>query len=133
MVSGVKVNNKSPLDVRIVAIDFILRHHGDSKNMGWLLLGGIILTMGDILMKEWVNTNSKLHLALGLGMYFISLICLAMSFREKNIAVASMMLIIFNILSLALVSWLYFKEPLSHQQLAGLALGIATVVVMESA
>jgi multidrug transporter EmrE-like cation transporter len=101
--------------------------------MGWLLLGGIILTMGDILMKEWVNTNSKLHLAFGLGLYFISLICLAISFREKNIAVASMMLIIFNVLSLALVSWLYFKEPLSQQQLAGLALGIATIIVMESA
>jgi multidrug transporter EmrE-like cation transporter len=100
---------------------------------GLAIVGGNYPDVGGYPDERMGNTNSKLHLALGLGLYFISLICLAISFREKNIAVASMMLIIFNVLSLALVSWLYFKEPLSQQQLAGLALGIATIVVMESA
>jgi multidrug transporter EmrE-like cation transporter len=101
--------------------------------MVWLVFGGILLTIGDIVMKEWVNTNNKLYFLIGLAFYIVSLICLAMTFHEKNIAVASMMLIIFNVITLALVSWLMFKEPLSSRQLVGLGLGIATIILMESA
>ncbi len=101
--------------------------------MALLLIGGILLTIGDIVMKEWVNNNSPLYFLTGLGLYILSLICLAFTFHDKNIAVASMMLIVFNVLILALVSWLYFKEPLSSRQLVGLGLGIATIIVMESA
>jgi multidrug transporter EmrE-like cation transporter len=99
--------------------------------MLWLILGGILLTVGDIIMKEWVQTENSLYFLVGLAFYIISLICLAFTFREKNIAVASLMLIIFNVVILSIVSWLFFNEPLSLRQFLGLGLGIAAIIMME--
>jgi multidrug transporter EmrE-like cation transporter len=98
-----------------------------------LLIGGIILTAGDILMKEWVVTNKYLFYFIGLAVYLIGLNFLAQSFKFKNIAVASVIFVIFNVVTLSLVSWLYFKETLSPMQIIGMALGIAAIIVLELA
>jgi multidrug transporter EmrE-like cation transporter len=98
-----------------------------------LLAGGIILTVGDILMKKWVNTHSTLFYIIGLIVYLIGLNFLAQSFRFKNIAVASVIFVIFNVVTLSIVSWLYFKETLSTLQIIGIILGITSVVVLELA
>jgi multidrug transporter EmrE-like cation transporter len=96
-----------------------------------LLIGGIILTAGDILMKEWVSTNRYLFYFIGLAVYLIGLNFLAQSFKFKNIAVASVIFVIFNVVTLSLVSWIYFKETLSIMQIIGIALGIAAIIVLE--
>ncbi len=96
-----------------------------------LLIGGLILTVGDIIMKKWVNTNAYIFYFLGLFVYLIGLNFLAQSFRFKNIAVASAIFIIFNIVTLSFVSWLYFKESLSLLQIAGIVIGIIAIVVLE--
>lgn len=61
------------------------------------------------------------------------MVFLSLSYRYKNIAVASTMLVIFNIITLAIVSWLYFKEALTPMQLIGIGLGIASVIFLELA
>ena len=98
-----------------------------------LLIGGIILTLGDILMKQWVITNRYLFYFIGLVVYLIGLNFLAQSFKFKNIAVASVIFVIFNVVTLSLVSWLYFKETLSLMQIVGIMLGIASIIVLELA
>ena len=98
-----------------------------------LLAGGIILTAGDVVMKKWVSTNNYVLYFIGLATYLVGLNFLAQSFKFKNIAVASVMLIIFNVIILSLVSWLYFKEALSPLQITGMIMGIAAVVVLELA
>lgn len=98
-----------------------------------LFIGGSVLTIGDIVMKKWTTTNS-IHLFLsGLFIYLIGLIFLALSYKYKNIAVASTMFVVFNIVTLSFVSWLYFKESLSNFQLIGIFLGIASVAFLELA
>lgn len=82
-------------------------------------------------MKKWVNTNAYIFYFLGLFVYLIGLNFLAQSFRFKNIAVASAIFIIFNIVTLSFVSWLYFKESLSLLQIAGIVIGIIAIVVLE--
>jgi multidrug transporter EmrE-like cation transporter len=99
--------------------------------MLWLILGGILLTIGDIIMKKWVQTENLSYFLFGLIFYIVSLICLAFTFREKNIAVASLMLIIFNVVILSVVSWLFFSEPPTLRQFFGLCLGISAIVMME--
>ncbi|MEI7558347.1 MAG: hypothetical protein WCJ45_06135 [bacterium] len=63
----------------------------------------------------------------------VAMVFLSLSYRYKNIAVASTMLVIFNIITLAIVSWLYFKEALTPMQLIGIGLGIASVIFLELA
>lgn len=97
-----------------------------------LLLGGCILTVGDIFMKKWVITdNFRLYLY-GMLIYTFALNFVAVSFKCKNIAVATIIFVLVNVISLTLVSWFYFNEKLSIVQLIGIGLGIVSVIVLES-
>lgn len=96
-----------------------------------LFFGGLILTAGDILMKQWVAAGSAWLYVAGMGVYLIGLNFLAQSFRYENIAVASTIFVVFNIATLLVLSWLYFKEPISHIQLIGLFLGLAAIILLE--
>jgi multidrug transporter EmrE-like cation transporter len=96
-----------------------------------LLVSGLLLTIGDIILKKWVLSNSAHHYLYGLLFWIVALNMLAWSFRYKNIAVASMLMVIFNVLSLVLVSVFYFKENLSGREALGILLGIASVVLLE--
>jgi multidrug transporter EmrE-like cation transporter len=98
-----------------------------------LFVGGIILTVGDIFMKKWVGTNNYYFYFAGLVIYIVSLNLLAFSFKYKNIAVASIIYIIFNIVTLSIVSWFYFKETLNTMQMVGITLGLISVIVLELA
>jgi len=68
-------------------------------------------------MKKWVINNNISLFVIGLTIYLIGLIFLVFSFKYKNIAVASTIFVIFNILTLLLVSWFYFKENLNLFQI----------------
>lgn len=98
-----------------------------------LLIGGLILTIGDIFMKKWVGTNLFLFYFVGMIFYLIGLNFLAQSFKLENIAVASTILVIFNIVTLSIVSWLYFKETLLPLQIIGIIVGIIAVIILELA
>ncbi len=96
-----------------------------------LLCGGIVLTSGDIVMKQWVATDKKPFFFIGLAVYLVGLVFLSLSFKYKNIAIASVLLVIFNVSTLLLVSWLFYHETLSTWQVVGLLLGLAAVVILE--
>ena len=82
-------------------------------------------------MKKWVNTQTHTWYIIGLIVYMIGMNFLAQSYRYKNIAVASVIFVIFNIITLAIVSRLYFKESLSPLQIIGVITGIAAVILLE--
>ncbi len=96
-----------------------------------LLVGGVILTAGDLFMKQWVQSNRRLFYVIGLVIYLVGMLFLAQSFRHKNIAVASVIFVLFNVITLTVVSWLYFKEGLTAWQIFGILLGLASVAVLE--
>ncbi len=102
-------------------------------NIGLLLLfiGGLLLTAGDIIMKKWVINNSFYFYFFGIIIYLVALNFLAQSYKFKNIAIASMIFVIFNIITLSIVSWFYFKETLSPMQILGIVLGISSVIILE--
>jgi len=98
-----------------------------------VLIGGLILTGGDILMKKWVGTNNYLFYIFGMLIYVVGLNFLAQSFKYKNIAVASIIFVLFNIITLSIFSWFYFKETLSIISIIGIVLGLISVIVLEIA
>ncbi|EKD24332.1 MAG: hypothetical protein ACD_81C00051G0004 [uncultured bacterium] len=98
-----------------------------------LFLGGCTLTVGDIIMKKWVLNNDRLLFIFGLLVYLVGLVFLSYSFKYKNIAVASTIFVIVNIATLSLISWAYFKEPLSPLQMVGITLGVSSILFLELA
>lgn len=98
-----------------------------------LLVGGTILTVGDIIMKEWTIHNNSWYFFVGLFVYMIGLTFLAHSYRYENIAIASIIFVIVNIVTLLGVSAFYFKETLSPFQLIAIVFGISAVVMLEAA
>lgn len=98
----------------------------------WLIfIGGLILTVGDVFQKQWVATGKTYNFWIGLLIWLIGCVCLAFSFKEKNMAVASVMFVVFNALSLSLVSWFWYNEKLTATQMTAMALAVASIVVLE--
>jgi multidrug transporter EmrE-like cation transporter len=102
-----------------------------SRSLILLIIGGLILTVGDIVIKKWVQLSVWGYYALGMVAYIIALNFLAFSFKDKNIAVATMIFTVINVVTLSIFSWGYFKEPLSPIQIFGLALGLVSVAILE--
>jgi multidrug transporter EmrE-like cation transporter len=96
-----------------------------------LFSGGVVLTVGDIIMKKWVTNGSHVFYFLGLAVYLVGLNFLAQSYHFRNIAGASTAMTIVNVILLLGFSYFYFKEPLSPLQLIGVALGIIAIVFLE--
>jgi len=102
-------------------------------NIGLLLvlIGGVILTIGDVFMKQWSSNNSWITFAIGLLTWSVGLVFLAFSFKYKNIAVASLIFSLSNVIFLTLLSWLYYKETLTTYQIIGMLIGIVAVIFLE--
>jgi multidrug transporter EmrE-like cation transporter len=103
-------------------------------NVGLLLvlIGGLILTIGDIVFKKWAITNNWQTFFFGLFIWTIGLCFLAFSFKYKNIAIASLIFSLSNVIILTTISWFYFGETITIIQLVGIILGITAVILLES-
>ncbi|MBP6889077.1 MAG: EamA family transporter [Candidatus Moranbacteria bacterium] len=95
------------------------------------ITAGIILTIGDIVLKQWVRNSSSLFYAGGIFLYLISMNLLAYSYKYENIAVASLLMVIFNILTLTFVGYFFFHENITPYEIIGIVLGIASVSFLE--
>ena len=96
-----------------------------------LLIGGVVLTAGDIMMKQWVATSSGYWYWIGLSVYIIGLNFLAQSFKYKDIATASVAFVLFNVISLSIVDRLFFNVKLTTLQLTGIIIGLIAIIVLE--
>jgi len=99
--------------------------------MIWLIFGGTILTVGDIFFKYWTKNPKTWLYIVGIAIYLVGLTFLVQSFKTQNIAVASAVFVIINIVTLGLVSWLFFKEPLTTLQIIGIAIAIIAILILE--
>ena len=99
--------------------------------MFYIIVGGILLTVGDIIFKHWLVSDKPILLIPGIISYAGGLVCLILSYRSINIAVASALMVIFNIVFLAIASTFLFKEHLSTYQLIGLVIAIIAILFLE--
>ncbi|MCK7589765.1 hypothetical protein M0G43_04190 [Subsaxibacter sp. CAU 1640] len=97
----------------------------------YIAIGAIFDTCGDLLMKNWVLNNSKYYFLSGMIFYVIGLSFLAYSFTIKNIVVASVLFLIFNIIMLCLVNSMFFSESLNSKETLALFLGLIAVILFE--
>ena len=95
------------------------------------IIGGIILTIGDIVLKKWVVTSYGLFYASGLILYFISMVLLSQSYKYEDVVVASMLIILFNVITLTLVGRFVFKENITVYEISGIVFGIIGILFLE--
>lgn len=96
-----------------------------------LFIGGLILTAGDIIATEWVRYGgANLYLPVML-FYLIGMILLVDTYKHKNIATASTILVIFNIVILFFVGIFFFAENVNVQKVVGILLCFLSIYLLE--
>ena len=97
----------------------------------WVISGASIWTVGDIFIKQWVESD-KLHLlVIGILIWIAGLLCLAESFKYKNMVIAGVLMVVVNAIMLAIVSWVFYKEQLTVLQIAGVIVGMVGLYLLE--
>jgi multidrug transporter EmrE-like cation transporter len=96
-----------------------------------LFVGGVVLTLGDIVAKNWVIKKEKYLYVVCMLFYLIGLNFLVWSYKFEDIAVASIIFEIFNVITLTLAGIYLFKENITKTELAGMILGVFSIIVLE--
>ena len=91
----------------------------------------MLLTLGDVFFKKWATEDKYIFYGAGILFYIIGLIFFSLTLKEKNLAVASTILVTMNTISLVAVSYFYFHEKLTPIQAGGLVLSIIGVILLE--
>lgn len=100
-------------------------------DLALLGIGGLFLTAGDIVFKYYAMEHKVMLYAGGIALYVVGLAFLVKTYETDNIAVASAVFVIANIITLTLVEWLWFHEPLSPYAIVGIVLAIAAIFFFE--
>jgi multidrug transporter EmrE-like cation transporter len=86
---------------------------------------------GDIFFKKWSLANSNTMLYIGLTVYFLGSIFWALSLKYETLSKAISVFTILNLVIVAAVGVLYFKEDLTVINKLGIALGILSIILVE--
>lgn len=90
-------------------------------------------------MKEWIKASGGNFLThpvvylIGMAAYVISLTLFAFSLKKENIAVATIILIFFNILTVLIVGRYFFGESFTSFHYIGMLLGVLALIAFELA
>jgi len=95
------------------------------------LIGGLIATCGDIISKKWIASGHPMFFLLGFLVYMLAILILMISFKHEHIVIATVLYILFNILSFIIVSSVVFKEPLNTIQLIGIGIALVSMIILE--
>lgn len=98
----------------------------------WIVLGGVFLTGGDILFRIFQSSQWKFGFVVAFCVYGIGSLCMMLSFFGENIAVASILTLVFNVLIYLAAAYFFFGDTVSHREIFGILLGLAAVMVIES-
>lgn len=105
--------------------------------LGLLFVGGTFLTIGDVSMKKWMLTYSEnfftdhLYYIVGMIFYISGLTMFAFTLKHKNLAIATIMLVFFNVFTISIVGYFFFGERFSVTQIVGILVGLLSVTLLE--
>jgi len=99
-----------------------------------LIIGGTVVTFGDIFLKKWAISYApiiSLRFLIGILISSIGLTFLAFAFRSKSIATANIIFVAVNTIAIIIIQMLYFKEKITLIQLIGIIIAAAGVILIE--
>lgn len=97
----------------------------------WVSLGGLTLTVGDVLFRQYFLTPHAGYFVAGFLAYAAGALALALSYFDKNIVVATVAFITLNVVTFALISYFWFGDEYSIVQVAAIGLGLFVFVLLE--
>ena len=98
-----------------------------------LFVSGIILTVGDLVFKNWVKKGMGYSIlyVFGVLVYVFGTLLLVESYKyDVNIGIAGVVQDLFNTVILIIFAYYYFHEPLTKKQLLGIALGMVALFLI---
>lgn len=97
-----------------------------------MLIAGILLTVGDLVLNAWVISGDSWKLyTVGIVFYFVALNFLARSYKFENIAIASVIMEVFNLITYLAISYWKFGATVSRLEILGIVFGIAAIACFE--
>ena len=97
----------------------------------WSLTSGIILTMGDIVLRSWFQTRWQHGFEIAFLIYSLGMFFMLMSFFQQNIAVATVAAVAINAIGYILLAYMIYGDVISHGQIVGIILGLAALAILE--
>ena len=98
---------------------------------GLIVLAVAFEVVADIFFKKWSLDGKNILFCAGLILYFVGTIFWAISLKYEYMAKAVSVFTVLNLILVALVGILYFKENLSLINKLGIGLGILSVILIE--
>jgi len=96
-----------------------------------LILGGLILTIGDIFIKKWTIDNGLFNFFFVITLWIIALLLLAYTFRFMNIVSATFIEILVNVITLVFADYFFFKDPITRPEIIGIVVGFIAIYILE--
>jgi len=93
-------------------------------------ISGILFTTGDVFLKYWSTKSSTTYIIIAFVFYILAGTFLAISFKRKEIAVATAISVCFNIVAISIVGFILFKETLGLKEIIGIGLAITAIIVL---
>jgi len=95
-----------------------------------LFVGGLALTVGDLFAGKYIKSKTKLLYALVMFFYVVGLTFLIFSYKYENIAIASIIMEIFNVVTLTIAGRFLFKENITKTELCGIVVGLLAITIL---
>ncbi|MGE3770118.1 MAG: hypothetical protein AB7G06_04120 [Bdellovibrionales bacterium] len=106
---------------------------GAIPSVWWTVLGALLLTAGDIAIRNWFATQWVGGFAVTWSLYSLSTVCVMFSFLEQNIAAGTVAVLTLNVLVYLLYAYFAFGDTLNTRQIIGIVCGIAALWFLETA
>lgn len=98
-----------------------------------LFIAGSIITIGDLYLKKWAINNAWAYYGKGMIFWLIGANLLAYTFKSKDIAVASVIYVVFNVLTLMAAGYWLFGEQITMLKVVGVILALISIAVLSIA
>jgi drug/metabolite transporter (DMT)-like permease len=98
--------------------------------LAFVTVAALVESFADALFEKWSLVGKGYLLVAGLVIYAVSSAFWAYSLKYQTLSKGIVMFNVVNILLGVLIGVLYFKEVLTGTNIAGIALGIASVILL---
>lgn len=97
--------------------------------IGLVALSALLFTGGDVFLKYWAQNSNLYYMLTAFVFYLIAGVVLAVSFKRRELAVAIAVLTCFNLIAIAILGLVIFKEALGLKEIIGITLAILAIIV----
>jgi hypothetical protein len=98
----------------------------------WICGGGLLLTAADIIMIYYLEQGRSGYVfAAAFLVYMLGMLCLCFSYFGEDIAMASIAIVLVNVITLAIVNAFFFGHVLTSLSYFAMALGAIAFVILE--